>query len=70
LEAVLEVAKQVGEKLLEMAAEHPEAVAQLAQAVANVASSKDPLETAKRAAMATASAEASEEALKRILGRG
>jgi hypothetical protein len=65
---MLEVAKQIGAKLLAMAAENPEVVAQLAQTVANVASAKDPLEMAKRAAMATASAEASEAALKKILG--
>jgi len=66
---MLEVAREAGEKLLKLAEENPEAAAKVAEAVANIVSSKDPLETAKRAAMATASAEASEEALKQILGR-
>jgi hypothetical protein len=64
-----ELAEQAGKKLLELAATHPEAVEALGHAVENVMASQNPVETARRAALATASAEASEEALKRILGR-
>jgi len=67
---MLEVAKAAGDKLLELAATHPEAVEALGHAVSNVMASSNPVETARRAALATASAESSEEALKRILGRG
>jgi hypothetical protein len=63
------IATDAAAELLELAAKNPEAVAKLGEAVFNVAHAKDPLEAAKRAAAATASEEASEEALKRILGR-
>ena len=65
---MLEVAAAIGKKLLELAATHPVAVEALGHAVSIVVSSSNPVETARRAALVTASAEASEQALKRILG--
>lgn len=65
---VLALAAKAGEEIQKLAAEHPEAVEALGQVVAKVVSSDNPVETAKRAAMALASEQASEEALKRILG--
>lgn len=67
--SAVDMAGKAAGKILELAMAHPEAAAKLGEAVMNVASAKDPLEMAKRAALATASEEASEEALKRILGR-
>lgn len=64
-----DLAKVAGEELLRLACENPEAAAALVHTVHNVVKSPNPAETARRAALATASAEASEEALKRILGR-
>lgn len=65
---MLEVIEMIGKKLLELAVTHPDAVDALAHTVTNVVTSSNPGETARRAALVTASAEASEQALKRILG--
>jgi hypothetical protein len=65
---MLEVVETIGKKLIELAVTHPDAVEALGHAVSNVVSSSNPVETARRAALVTASAEASEQALKRILG--
>ena len=47
----------------------PEGYAVLAKLINTLLTSSDPLEATKRAAIAAASAQASEEALKRALGR-
>lgn len=65
---MLEVVGQVAKKLAELALTHPEAVDAIGHAVTNIASSSNPVEAARRAALVTASAEASELALKKILG--
>jgi hypothetical protein len=65
---MLEVVESVAKKLAELAITHPDAVEAIGHAVSNVVSSSNPVETARRAALVTASAEASEQALKRILG--
>jgi hypothetical protein len=62
-------AVEIGKALIDLAAKHPQAVAEIGKAVQNIAASKDPLEVAKRATAATVSAQASEEILKRALGR-
>lgn len=59
----------LAEKLFQLAADHPAAISHIEHAVENIAASRDPVDTARRAAMATVSAEASEEVLKRILGQ-
>jgi hypothetical protein len=64
------LARAVGTKLLDMAADHPGAVDVVWQLVEKIFSSENPGETARRALVATTSAEASEEILKRTLGRG
>lgn len=62
------VIAEAGAKLAKLAAEHPDAAKALAQTIAHVASSKNPVEAARRAALVTAGEAASEEALKTILG--
>lgn len=68
--SALAVAEKAAERLIAEAAKHPGAVEAIGHLIENVFSSANPAETARRGALATASAEASEEALKRLLGRG
>ena len=58
----------IARNLADLAAEHPDALDALGHAVSNVMKSSNPVETARRAALVTASAEASEQALRHILG--
>lgn len=53
-----------------LALSHPEAVEAIGRTVQHVIESPNPLETARRAVMATASNEGVELALQKILGRG
>jgi hypothetical protein len=65
---ILRQLEVIAKDLSYLAATHPEAVEAIAHAVSNIMSSSNPVETARRAALVTASAEASEQALKHILG--
>jgi hypothetical protein len=63
------IAKTAAAELIKLASRNPEALAAVGQTIKNIARSPNPREAARRAALATASEQASEAALKRILGR-
>ncbi len=65
----IDIAQKIAKRALGLAAQYPSAIEALGHAVENIITSKDPVEAARRAALVTASENASEEALKRILGR-
>jgi hypothetical protein len=67
--SILAAATKAGKLLLDLAVKHPEAAAELGKAIADVASAPNPVERAKRVAMAAASGAATDEALRRTMGR-